>query len=93
MQVLGVDVQASASEIRRAYLKLSLKFHPDKNGGRLEAHAAFRDLQVRVCVCACECGSACVCTYTHACTHRHTQDAYEIIGDPEKRSVFDDFGR
>jgi DnaJ-class molecular chaperone len=63
-EVIGVDPVASASQIRKAYLKLSLKFHPDKNGGKLEAEQAFRDIQ----------------------------DAYEIIGDPEKRSVFDDFG-
>ena len=63
-EVIGVDPSASASQIRKAYLKLSLKFHPDKNGGRLEAEQAFMDIQ----------------------------DAYEIIGDPEKRSVFDDFG-
>ena len=29
--VLGIDQKASQSEIRKAYLKLSKKFHPDKN--------------------------------------------------------------
>jgi hypothetical protein len=32
-QVLGVSVQASNTEIRKAYRKLSAKHHPDKEGG------------------------------------------------------------
>lgn len=32
-QLLGVSVQANNTEIRRAYRKLSAKYHPDKEGG------------------------------------------------------------
>eukprot|EP00934_Nitzschia_sp_Nitz4_P006373 Nitzschia sp. Nitz4//scaffold74_size92883//30143//30979//NITZ4_004819-RA/size92883-processed-gene-0.62-mRNA-1//1//CDS//3329557583//6363//frame0 len=43
--VLGVSKDASAAEIRKAYLKLSLKHHPDKNPGNVEeAKAKFVEI-------------------------------------------------
>ncbi|ESL10831.1 chaperone DnaJ protein [Trypanosoma rangeli SC58] len=40
--ILGVDRDASEKDIRRSYLSLALKLHPDKNIGDKKAEAAFR---------------------------------------------------
>ena len=43
-QVIGVSKESTASEIRKAYYKLSRKCHPDKNGGCPEATKQFQSL-------------------------------------------------
>lgn len=42
-EVLGVPKGASADEIKKAYRKLALKFHPDQNQGDAEAEANFKE--------------------------------------------------
>src|SRR5574337_1450443 len=63
-QVLGVDRNASGEEIKKAYRKMALKYHPDRNPGNKEAEQIFKK----------------------------AAEAYGVLGDPEKRRRYDQFG-
>lgn len=63
-EILGIDRQADADEIKKAYRKRALKFHPDRNPGDKEAENQFKELS----------------------------EAYEVLGDPSKRSMYDQVG-
>ncbi|AZB21491.1 J domain-containing protein [Kaistella haifensis] len=43
-KILGVDKKASQDEIKKAYRKLAVKYHPDKNPGNKEAEEKFKEI-------------------------------------------------
>lgn len=63
-EILGVEKAASQQEIKKAYYKLALRLHPDKNPGDEEAKEKFQQLQKVI----------------------------SILGDEEKRAVYDQTG-
>jgi DnaJ-class molecular chaperone len=63
-KTLGVSKNATADEIRKAYKKLSRKYHPDVNKDK-SAPEQFKQVQ----------------------------EAFDVLGDSEKRQQYDRFGR
>lgn len=62
--VLEIQPSASEQEIKKAYRKLAMKYHPDKNAHDPAAADKFKDVG----------------------------HAYEILSDPQKRQVYDQYG-
>lgn len=63
-QLLGVQRSADEDEIKKAFRKLAMKYHPDKNPGDKGAEEKFKEIN----------------------------EAYEILRDPKRRQLFDQFG-
>ena len=63
-EVLGVTRSANDGEIKSAYRKLAMKYHPDRNPGDKTAEEKFKE----------------------------AAEAYAILADAEKRSLYDRFG-
>ena len=43
-QILGVERSASADDIRKAYRKLAMQHHPDRNPGNKQAEEKFKEI-------------------------------------------------
>jgi len=42
--ILGVEMGASENDIKKAFRKLALRYHPDKNPGNPEAERRFKEI-------------------------------------------------
>ena len=63
--ILGVSKSASSVEVKKAYRKLAMQYHPDRNPQKQAwAHRKFKEIN----------------------------EAYAVLGDPQKRSQYDQFG-
>lgn len=43
-KILGLDNKATTDDIKKAYRKLAIKYHPDKNAGNKEAEEKFKEI-------------------------------------------------
>uniref|UniRef100_A0A1J3DX22 DnaJ-like protein subfamily B member 13 n=1 Tax=Noccaea caerulescens TaxID=107243 RepID=A0A1J3DX22_NOCCA len=64
-KILLVDKSANDDDLKKAYRKLAMKWHPDKNpNNKKDAEAKFKQIS----------------------------EAYDVLSDPQKRAVYDQFG-
>ncbi len=63
-ELLDVSKSSTEEEIKKAYRKMAMKYHPDRNQGDKKAEDKFKEIN----------------------------EAYEVLGDPSKRKMYDQFG-
>jgi molecular chaperone DnaJ len=63
-ELLGVSRDADDAQLKKAYRRLAMKYHPDRNPGDTEAEEKFKE----------------------------AKEAFEVLGDPNKRAAYDRFG-
>ena len=43
-EVLGIEPSAGGAKIKKAYLRLAMKYHPDRNPGEKKAEELFKEM-------------------------------------------------
>ncbi len=64
-EALEVSRTCNGQELKKAYRKLAMKYHPDRNPDNKEAEETFKYLS----------------------------EAYEVLKDPQKRAIYDQYGK
>ena len=72
-QILGIDTEATTTEIKKSYRKLSLKYHPDKNPGDKLAEEMFMKIAKAY----------------EALTDETSKENFEKYGNPDGKQALD----
>ena len=98
-EILGVGKSASPEEIKKAYRKMALQFHPDKNPGNKEAEEKFKEAAEAYEILSDPQKKAKYDQFGHAGVggagsggqHMNMDDIFSQFGDIFGESVFGDF--
>ena len=60
-RTLGISLEATQQDIKKAYRRLAMQYHPDRNGGNPASEERLKEIN----------------------------EAYQILGDEEKRRIYD----
>lgn len=90
-QILGVDRKANAQDIKKAYRKLALKYHPDKNAGNKDAEAKFKKISEAYAVLSDDKKKQQYDTYGDSGFHQR-YSTNDIFRDVDFGDIFSEFG-
>jgi molecular chaperone DnaJ len=86
-EVLGVERSVSTTELKKAYRKLALQYHPDRNQGNPEAEAKFKEVSEAYSVLSDDEKRAVYDRYGHAGLEGGGQAGFSNVED-----IFSHFG-
>ena len=89
-KTLGIDKGCSGDEIKKAYRKLALKYHPDRNKGDKTAESKFKEISEAYAVLSDDKKRAQYDQFGDASFHQH-YSAEDIFRGTDFSSVFRDF--